>query len=730
MYHEEEIKRLHQALGTDNTYGQVSYNYDDPDSQPAIGEDSQSPKASDGSQDDDDQAFVLPPELEAPEGMILPDTQKLNAIITKTATFISRQGSQMEILIKAKQSNNPQFSFLSIDGALNPYYKLVLEAIKNGKYNPDKEPDKKESESEESDDGDESYLHPSLASSLSKVEAAPSIPSIQYKPSENCAYSMLVNKITGKQQPPPSDIQMPVQQIPPPGYYPPASTYPTYPPVPQQYIHGPVIYGANGQPTQQSPAVPMISATVQSECTTPGPKEPPAPLVPYGPTPPKPLTRPSFIVPPADVQIIIDKMASYVAKNGRDFEAIVKAKGDPRFNFLELSHQYHGYYVHKLTINEGAANSKVLTEEELIRKQEPEEEKLKKIELQKKQMRMEEVYKRVKMIQPKKKNDKQITTVSFSIKKTKDNDNSVIEKRSALPIEESDDENENNEKQDDDDDDAVGSSGGGGGGDDVAVDDIDNDKNKDKDINNKNINLPIKKLNSQFENKLITDNEIIIKKINSEENELVDLTDDILEDYQNQIKYKQQVDDKIKDKLAAAARDKLHSRERQLQLERRKKATMFLSQIQVPNSTKTTTNFDINNDITIESDEINSIPSPNQQNDQMELRIGENLLTSKSKNKEQTVKRSRPRSRTRTKSLSRSRSHSGSHGKSDRHRSHKKYKKKKSSHKSYDSPSRSRSHRSKKTKKSSSRHRTRSRSPARRRSRTSKNSSNSDSVSS
>lgn len=32
---------------------------------------------------------------------------------------------------------------------------------------------------------------------------------------------MLVNKITGKQQPPPSDTQIPVQQVPPPGYYPP-----------------------------------------------------------------------------------------------------------------------------------------------------------------------------------------------------------------------------------------------------------------------------------------------------------------------------------------------------------------------------------------------------------------------------------------------------------------------------------------------------------------------------
>ena len=34
-----------------------------------------------------------------------------------------------------------------------------------------------------------------------------------------------------------------------------------------------------------------------------------------------------FTLPPPDMQLIIDKMASYVAKNGRDFEAIVKSKG-------------------------------------------------------------------------------------------------------------------------------------------------------------------------------------------------------------------------------------------------------------------------------------------------------------------------------------------------------------------------------------------------------------------
>ncbi|XP_011305382.1 splicing factor, suppressor of white-apricot homolog isoform X2 [Fopius arisanus] len=667
MYHEEEMKRLHQALGSEHTYGQVAYNYDDQDSQTAIGEDSQSPKPSDGSQEDD-QAFVLPPELEVPEGTVLPETQKLDAIITKTALFISRQGSQMEILIKAKQANNPQFSFLSIDGPLHPYYKIVLEAIKSGKFNPEKPLDKEESTSEASDDDEEGYLHPSLASSLSKVEAAPSIPSIQYKPSADCAYSMLVNKITGKPPPsrtqhPPPPPDVPVQQMPPLGYYPPMpmQAYAPYPLAPQQYSHGPVIYGLNGQ--VQSPPHVSTPPTQLTE-SLPTAKDTPAPLVPYGTTPPKPLSRPSFIVPPADIQIIIDKMASYVAKNGRDFEAIVKAKGDPRFNFLELSHQYHGYYAHKLTIYEGAINPKVLTEEELLRKQETQEEKQKKLEeLQKKQQRMEEVQKRVKMIQAKKKGDKQITTVSFSIKKPKEGETIVIEKRSALPMEESDDEGDDEKGE------------------------------KEEELKSATPEPPEPPRISESLRK------------NSEEKELVDLTDDILEDCQNQIRLRQ-AEDKIKDKLAAAARDKLAatSRERLLQIERRKKAAMFLSTIQASSVPKP-----VVEKIDDDSDEVHSIPSPTLEDSTSKKG---NSLMSRLKSADLGINSTKVRSKSRSKSRSRSRSQSRS--RSSRHRYHRKHKKKKSSHKSYDSPSSSRSQHSKRSKKSSTRHRTRSRSPSRR----------------
>lgn len=59
---------------------------------------------------------------------------KENARIEKTALFVSRQGMQMEILIKAKQGDNPQFAFLNQGNELYKYYRHLLSAIKDGRY--------------------------------------------------------------------------------------------------------------------------------------------------------------------------------------------------------------------------------------------------------------------------------------------------------------------------------------------------------------------------------------------------------------------------------------------------------------------------------------------------------------------------------------------------------------------------------------------------------------------
>lgn len=63
------------------------------------------------------------------------------------------------------------------------------------------------------------------------------------------------------------------------------------------------------------------------------PQPPPPGLEPPPPAPvilPPPVLQP--VTPPQDLQLVIDKMASYVAKNGADFEAVVRNKGELRRN--------------------------------------------------------------------------------------------------------------------------------------------------------------------------------------------------------------------------------------------------------------------------------------------------------------------------------------------------------------------------------------------------------------
>lgn len=63
-------------------------------------------------------------------------------------------------------------------------------------------------------------------------------------------------------------------------------------------------------------------------------------------TPGYPTIMP-IVPPPPDIQPIIDKLANYVAKNGPDFENIIKAKNDPRFTFVHPWNEHHKYYQYK-----------------------------------------------------------------------------------------------------------------------------------------------------------------------------------------------------------------------------------------------------------------------------------------------------------------------------------------------------------------------------------------------
>ena len=42
----------------------------------------------------------------------------------------------MEIMMKTKQGNNPQFLFMHFEDSLHPYYRHVVKMIKSGKFKP------------------------------------------------------------------------------------------------------------------------------------------------------------------------------------------------------------------------------------------------------------------------------------------------------------------------------------------------------------------------------------------------------------------------------------------------------------------------------------------------------------------------------------------------------------------------------------------------------------------
>lgn len=51
-------------------------------------------------------------------------------------------------------------------------------------------------------------------------------------------------------------------------------------------------------------------------------------------------------------------MAAYVARNGDEFEKIVRSKNDPRFTFLDDSNIYHPYYKKLMLEKRGVPNGK------------------------------------------------------------------------------------------------------------------------------------------------------------------------------------------------------------------------------------------------------------------------------------------------------------------------------------------------------------------------------------
>ncbi|XP_071534654.1 uncharacterized protein su(w[a]) [Panulirus ornatus] len=368
-YQDEEAKRLMAELGSDTyAYSQVGFNYDGQTAETVglTGEQVVEQQLKNDHQEVNDQqkqnvgyfpegdedTFLPPPELSVPHGMVVPETVKQNKIIVKTSKFIVAQGGQMEIVIKTKQAGNPMFSFLSFDHPLNAYYKHMVAMIKSGRYRPADEVDRVKSRRDSDGNGGQ-YLHPSLSAGI-KPDLAPGTPTPVHKPSADCAYSKLIHKIKEKQK-----NTAVVERV--------DSPAPASPAVSAPVTSTPVVTPATDTPDPQSQekkkvpgdstpvGSPKISSLVDypsfnrtKECDSDddvdGKSENSSNNA--GST----SEYSNIKWPPPDVQMVIDKMASYIIKNGPEFEAMVRSRDDPRFSFLKKTHEYYPYYRCKIRL--------------------------------------------------------------------------------------------------------------------------------------------------------------------------------------------------------------------------------------------------------------------------------------------------------------------------------------------------------------------------------------------
>ncbi|KAG8182522.1 hypothetical protein JTE90_002060 [Oedothorax gibbosus] len=284
LYHEEELKRLRAAIAGDGAYHEIAFTYGSAENQNY--EEQEASKV----EEPEDELFEIPQGLNVPKDMELPYTMKIHAIIEKTANFVSQQGGQMEIIIKMKQHANPQFAFMHLDNPLHPYYKHLVKEIKSGAYKPVEV--KKVSQSEDEDD-DGNYLHPSLMAG--KAESVPkfTVPAINFRRSHDDSYSVLVRNL-------------------------------------KQHIE---------EPPPESTTPPNAIAEPESNVMNNVAKDSPSSSMSNSPN--------SIVCPPPEFRPVVDKMAEYVAKNGDDFEIIVKSRKDKRFDFLHSWHEFYNYYVQK-----------------------------------------------------------------------------------------------------------------------------------------------------------------------------------------------------------------------------------------------------------------------------------------------------------------------------------------------------------------------------------------------
>jgi len=258
--------------------------------------------------------------VQAPPPVQGPSLKTLASVLEKTAEFIASQGAQMEILMRAKEAANPKFQFLNPDNAYHPIYKQVLEK-KRAKF---KNPYLAANNSQDNGQLRQLSIEEVEASLRQLQENLPSAApgaathdAADGNAKSGNAYSKLVERI--KEQNKASN---------------PATPTPSPPPTPAPPGEEDPVAGANAN-----------NATASSDTPAPDVATPSSDEV-------------TVEVPPMELQMLIDKTASYVCRQNLEFGqqkgaekiGVVKKLQKEKFAFLFPENKYNTYYLFKVAL--------------------------------------------------------------------------------------------------------------------------------------------------------------------------------------------------------------------------------------------------------------------------------------------------------------------------------------------------------------------------------------------
>ncbi|KJH49161.1 surp module [Dictyocaulus viviparus] len=327
--------------------------------------------------DSETEPFEPPPGIKLPLGLAVPENQKQNHIIERTALFVVTKGPQMEIVIKAKQRNNTeQFGFLEFDNVLHPYYKYLSKLIREKKYTPDlakrpKRPPQREQVGEQdmstggsttkdnksnaltaladqhgsdSDSDSDCELHPSLLSGMLKRGRSPDV----MDAAENAV----------------GPRRRPISPSPPPV----TAHRHDYDMSKSNDIYASLFKSLSQVSVEREEAEKRqkekleIQKHIMASAPPPPDEEYRAWWLSFYGTP-CPYSSPQPMVPPPpDLQPVISSYADFVARHGVEAELDLRDRADLQLNFMHPTSPHFSYYQHRVRMVQWELAQKVTDE--------------------------------------------------------------------------------------------------------------------------------------------------------------------------------------------------------------------------------------------------------------------------------------------------------------------------------------------------------------------------------